>query len=251
MKYSVCADSFFQGKDFIEGVKTLHALGVRDIEFWSAENKDINALSALTETLGMNVVAFSTRTVSLTDPSQHGAYLEGLTASIETAKKLHCTKLITIVGDDTGAPRSVQHSAIVAGIKACVPLLERAGITLLVEPLNLTVDHIGYYLGASAEAFQIIDEVNSPRVKVLFDIYHQQINEGNILRNALPNLEKIGHFHAAGSCGRHELYRGELNYDYVLEKIRESGYNEYIGLEYFPTDPIEKGLSRYFRADVK
>ena len=119
-------------------------------------------------------------------------------------------------------------------------MLEESGVTLVVEPLNIYVDHIGYYLSSSKEAFAIIEEVGSPYVKVLFDIYHQQINEGDILRHMLPNLEKIGHIHCAGSNGRHELDNGELNYPYLFKKLAEAGYDRYVGLEYFPErDPAD------------
>lgn len=113
---------------------------------------------------------------------------------------------------------------------------------LLVEPLNTRIDHVGYYLDSSEEAFTIIDEVGSAYVKVLFDIYHQQIMEGDIIRRITGNIQKIGHFHVAGSMGRHELNDGELNYDAIFRAIVDKGFNGYIGLEYFPLEKPEKGL---------
>ena len=123
-----------------------------------------------------------------------------------------------------------------------MPLLEREGITLLVEPLNTLVNHPGYFLASSEEAFDIVKQVGSQYVKVLFDIYHQQITEGHLIANIRENITWIGHFHAAGNPGRHELSNGELNYEQIFKAIDETGFTGYIGLEYFPLEEPSIGL---------
>ena len=80
-------------------------------------------------------------------------------------------------------------------------MLEESGITAVMEPLNVLVDHAGYYLVTTAEGIEIVTDVGSPNVKLLFDIYHQQISEGNVLRNLILNLERIGHVHIADNPG--------------------------------------------------
>ena len=118
-------------------------------------------------------------------------------------------------------------------------MLESEGIILVIEPLNLTIDHKGYYLSKSSEAFDIVSEVGSPNVKVLYDIYHQQVTEGNIINTIRENIDLIGHFHAAGLPGRQELNRGELYYPAVFDAIDHAGYQGYVGLEYMPAgDPL-------------
>ena len=118
-------------------------------------------------------------------------------------------------------------------------MLEAAGVTLVIEPLNELVNHAGYYLVRSDEAFEIIDEVGSDHVKVVFDIYHQQISEGHLIHNITTNIDKIAHFHAAGNPGRHELSHGEINYPKIFDAIRQTNYAGYIGLEYWPLlDPV-------------
>ena len=118
-------------------------------------------------------------------------------------------------------------------------MLEEAGITLVIEPLNELIDHPGYYLVRSDEAFQIIDKINSPRVKVVYDIYHQQISEGQLIANLTANIDKIGHFHAAGNPGRNELTSSELHYPSIFEAIAKKDYQGYVGLEYWPlNDPV-------------
>lgn len=248
MKHTVCIDAVYYGRDFLESVREAAALGAKDIEFWSWWDKDIDALCALQEELKFRVVTFCTPFVSLVAPAQREEYLDALARTLEVAQRLHCKKIISQVGADTGRPREEQHASLLAGLKAGASMLEQYGVTLLVEPLNLRVDHPGYYLSASEEAFALIEEVGSEKVKVLFDIYHQQINEGDILRRAIPNLSKIGHFHAAGSFGRHELDNGELNYPFVFAKLDEAGYQEYTGLEYFPLKTPEQGIRAFIHS---
>ena len=142
-------------------------------------------------------------------------------------------------GIRSGIPRDQQHQCLVDGLKAAAPMLETAGITLVIEPLNELVDHAGYFLIRADEAFQIIDEVASPNVKVVFDIYHQQISEGHVINNITANIDKIAHFHAAGNPGRHELTIGELHYPSIFEAIQQTSYDGYVGLEYWPkNDPL-------------
>ena len=89
----------------------------------------------------------------------------------------------------------------------------------------------------------IIAAVNSPQVKLLFDIYHQQISEGHLIHNITSNIDRIGHFHAAGNPGRHELTVGEIDYRKVFDAIRGTDYDGFVGLEYWPLQDPVKGLS--------
>ena len=115
-------------------------------------------------------------------------------------------------------------------------------MVLLLEPLNVLVDHKGYFLYRSDEAFEILREVNSPDIKLLFDIYHQQITEGNLIRNIVANIDLIGHFHVAGNPGRNEPYIGEINYVEVFKAADEAGYTGYAGLEFWAKGDIEESL---------
>jgi len=116
---------------------------------------------------------------------------------------------------------------------------EDAGVTLGVEPLNTIVDHPGYYLTSSAEGFEIVDAVDSPAVKLLFDVYHQQTSEGNVTRNLTNNVEQVGYVHVADVPGRHEPTTGKLDYENVLGALDEAGYDGYVGCEFTPRgDPL-------------
>ena len=129
-----------------------------------------------------------------------------------------------------------------AGLQDAARLLEGTDIVLAIEPLNEQVDHPGYYLVRSDEAFAIIDDVNSPNIQVTFDLYHQQLSEGNLTATLTDQIDKIAHFHAAGCPGRNELDRGELAYPWLFSAIEGAGYQGFVGLEYWPQRPAEEGL---------
>ena len=244
-KPSVCIDSVFDGKTFDEACKSVKESGISAIEFWGWWDKDLNVLAEAQLENNLRISACCTKFVSLVDANLRSLYLEGLKESITIAKKLNTGILISQVGDFLmDIPREVQYKSLVDGLKEAAPLVEESGITLVIEPLNELIDHKGYFLVKSDEAFKIIDEVNSPNIKVIFDIYHQQISEGQLIKNIVSNIDKIGHFHAAGNPGRNELQIGEINYPEVFNAIRKTDFSGYVGLEYWPLDKTpEKPLA--------
>lgn len=240
---SVCIDAVLGGLSPEDAMKVVVEAGMNAIEFWGWWDKDLDAIDAARKQCGLNISACCTRFISLVDPATRADYLAGLKESIAAARRLECPTLISQVGDfRLGVPRHQQHDCLVAGLKAAAPMLEDAGVTLVIEPLNELVDHAGYYLVRSKEAFEIIDEVDSPRVKVVYDIYHQQISEGQLIANITANIDKINHFHAAGNPGRHELTIGELHYPSIFAAIGETDYDGYVGLEYWPANDPLTGL---------
>ena len=238
---SVCIDAVFEGKSFDEACAATKQAGIPAIEFWGWWDKDLDELQAAQKANGLAISACCTRFISLVNPSVREDYLEGLRESIEAAKQLGTTMLISQVGEfRQGVSRDDQEEALIAGLKAAAPMLEEAGITLVIEPLNELVNHPGYFLIRSDAAFDIIEEVDSPNVNVVFDIYHQQISEGNLIQNIVENIDKIGHFHAAGNPGRNELQFGEINYPQVFAAIQQTDFEGFVGLEYWPLeeDPV-------------
>jgi hydroxypyruvate isomerase len=257
MNFSICIDSVFsyidktltleQVKDSGAALEAVKAAGFSNFEFWTWKNRNMDALAQKAKDLGLNCVCFCTKFFNLTDPGQRETFLEGLKESLVQAKKANALSLITQSGNDTGAVRPFQHRSMVAGLKAAAPLLEEAGITLLLEPLNGKVNHPGIYLESSDEGFEIIREVGSPNVKILFDIYHQQITEGDIIRRMTSNIDLIGHIHCAGNPGRHELDSGELDYGQIFKALESAAYKGYAGIEYFPAESPTEGLSRLLK----
>jgi hydroxypyruvate isomerase len=225
----------FNDSDYVSRLKKVREAGMDAYEFWAWWGKDLEALDAANKELGLTIATFCTKFVTLIDPDMRQEYISGLKESIAAAKRVGVKQLISQTGNERiGVPREHQHRSLVEGLKACAPILEGEGITLLVEPLNLLVNHKGYYLATSDESFAVIDEVGSANVKILFDIYHQQITEGNLIRNITNNIDKIGHFHVADNPGRNEPGTGEINYPNVFKAIEAAGYKGFVGLEYSP-----------------
>lgn len=247
MKISVCLDAVYRDRDIVSAMQEVRAMGIDTIEFWDWWKKDLDELENVLAETGLKISTFCTKFESLVDAKSHPMYLAGLKETIEVAKRFGVNRIISQVGNATDASRDEQYRNIINGLKLCLPYLESAGITLMLEPLNILVNHKGYYLSRSEEAFKIVEEIDSPWVKIIFDIYHQQITEGNLINNITKNIDKIAHFHAAGNPGRHELDKGEINYPEIFRCIDDLEYSGYMGLEYFPTDAPSVGLKKYMK----
>jgi hydroxypyruvate isomerase len=153
---------------------------------------------------------------------------------------------VTLTGNELGGlPRTEQMANAVAALRKAAPRLEKEGITAIVEVLNTYVDHAGYFLYYVRDGAELIDRVGSPNVKILFDIYHVQIMEGNLIQNIRNNIDRIGHFHIGDVPGRHEPGTGEINYRNVFKAIYELGdrFQGSAALEYNPLAPLEEDLA--------
>lgn len=248
MEFSVSIGAVFNKKEWSveQKITKVQELGFPAFEFWGWWNEDLEAIEQALNSTSLQLASMCTKFISLVDPKQRESYITGLQESIAVAKRLNCKYLISQTGDFIpGVPREEQEQSLIEGLRVSVPYLEQAGITLVVEPLNTRVDHPGYFLEHSEEAFRVIKQVNSPNVKVLFDIYHQQITEGNLIPNMMNNLDDIGYFHIADHPGRHEIGTGEIHYDNVLQAIKQTGYDGYVGLEYFPKIDAVQSLQHF------
>ncbi len=231
-------------EDVCNAIRIVASLGYDAIELYDWRDLDAAMIRPVLEETGVELLSLLVMETRLTTPECRDLWLTALRETCEVAGKLGVKKLITQVGDDTGAPRAAQHAAIVETLSAAKPILEHYGITVMPEPLNVKVDHPGYYLTTAAEAFDIVREVDSPFVKIVYDIYHQQVTEGDIIRTVTANLDGIAHLHAAGHPGRHDLWEGELNYRYIFDAIDRAGYTGACGLEYSSLiNPVE-GLKK-------
>ena len=242
MRLCVPIPCFFKDGDFAAAIRRVKALGYDAAETYNWKNLDFDAVRAACEETGVELLSMCTTEFRMTDPALRTAWLDGLKESCEAAKKLGVKRLITQVGPDTGAPRAQQHASIVAALRDARPILEDSGVTIMIEPLNTYVNHPGYYLWSSVEGFEIIREVDHPLVKVVYDIYHQQVMEGNIIPNVTNNLDCIAHLHSAGHPGRHELQYGESDYKVIFAAVDKAGYTGACGLEYSPLLEPEESL---------
>ncbi|HHV12161.1 MAG TPA: TIM barrel protein [Clostridiales bacterium] len=248
MDYSFCIDLLYleitpQGPIFantekiIEGMYLAKDTGFQAVEFWDWENKDMELIIAKKEELGLKMSSICTKDRgTLADKGTHQMAMEGLRQTIPVAKRLGCDKIIVTAQNVPGIDREESYSNIVEGLKKLVPLAEKDEITLILEPIY------GSFFVNSAEAFAMLNEVSSPNLKLLYDFYHFQLMEGNLIQTIKKNLDKIGHIHIASAPDRTEITDGELNYTYLLREIKNSGYNNYIALEYRPTTDKAESL---------
>jgi hydroxypyruvate isomerase len=227
----------FRDLPFTDRIAATRAAGLDTVEFWGWRNKDLDAIRQACADCSVRVATFGLDTAGpLTAGAEASALRRSVAESLEAAGSLGVRTLLCTTGNEQpGVPREEQRKAVVSGLRAAAPLLEEAGVTAVLEPLNVLVDHAGHYLVTTAEALGILDEVGSPNVKLLFDIYHQQISEGNVIRNLTENISRVGHVHAADNPGRHEPGTGELNYSVIFRRLDETGYPGYVGLEYRPS----------------
>lgn len=249
MFWSVCASAVFSNYPLTEALSLIRSAGVEVYEIWGWWGEDIGALAEAQQKNGLRLSAMCTRMVPLNDPARREEYISGLKESIAAAKRLGCRTLITQVGQAIdGVSREEQHRAVVEGLRACAPILESEGMTLVFEPLNDIKDHIGYYLTRSDEAFEIARETGSEHVKVLYDVYHQQVSEGNLISAIRANAQWIGHVHIAGVPERNEPLEGEVNYTAVISALKAAGYHGAVGIEYFPTKDAVEGIRETMEA---
>lgn len=250
MKLSICIDMLFFGQDFIPAMEKVKATGFDHYEMWSlgdhplgigAKNKDIEAIAKEADRLDMTCAACLGPFSDLTNSARHADFLHDFKSDLARARKINCPTIIISLGGaiEPTDPNGTTEAATKVLHEAAM-MAQSEGITIALEPLNNRVDHKNSVLAYALDGFAIVDEINSPAMKLLYDIYHQQIMDGNVTETIVSNLDNIIHLHAAGVPGRHELVPGELDYRFVLQKVAQAGYEHYAGLEYEPIkDPIE------------
>lgn len=170
------------------------------------------------------------------DPEQHPRFYDAVKQGIAQAKAIGSKRVLALSGRAReGISKEAQMDALVKAGKMVAPLLEDAGITLVWELLNVLVNHPGYFLVYSADGAELVRRTAHPNIKMLYDIYHQQISEGNLINNIKAHIKEIGHFHFADNPGRHEPGTGEINYKNVFKAIYQAGYRDIVACEFSKT----------------
>ena len=214
------------------------AIGYRAIEFFTPGDE----LPAIAEAAGAHGLALASMSghASLTDglnnPANHDRIVAELRAQIDVAARYGVRGLICFSGNRLPGQSDLEGMiACAQGLRRIAPYAEEKGINLNMELLNSKVNHPGYLCDRSDWGAAMCEMVNSPRVKLLFDIYHMQIMEGDCIRNIRKCLPHIGHFHTAGNPGRQDLDdTQEMNYRGIARAIADAGYDLYVGHEFTP-----------------
>lgn len=175
-------------------------------------------------------------------PDRVDEFRAGVDKAIRYATALGCTQVNCIAGiAPAGVPTSVLEDLFVENLAYAADRLERAGIRLLVEPIN-TRDMPGYFLTTSGQALAIMDRVGSRNLYLQYDVYHMQVMEGDLARTIEANLARIAHIQIADNPGRHEPGTGEINYPFLFGHLDSIGYRGFVGAEYRPAKTTEAGL---------
>ena len=215
---------------------------------WHSPEGDLDELRSKADALGLGLSCIlgcgRIAPGHMMDPAQHDAVVEEFRQRVKVAKQLGTKRLIGLTGNErSDISREEQTDLVIRCVKRLAPIAEENDVILIMEALNPLVDHKGFFLTRTDQTMAILDAVNSPNVKMLFDIYHQQITEGNVTRNLTANFERIGHFHVADNPGRKEPGTGELNYANIFKAIEKTGYDGYVALECGKSGTLDDALN--------
>jgi hydroxypyruvate isomerase len=262
MAIGVCIEPFFSDLPYRDRIRKAKELGFSTYEFWFHnkrfdgsnlidENKDFDEIAELNQKYGLTTSDFVLNhpdggvVGALIDAADRNLILDSLEEMLGLARKIGCKAFISGSGNKRpGLSRQRAIENMIETLREAAQICAKDGVTLILEPFNSKVDHPEYFLDDPDTCVEVLEAVNHPNAKMLYDIYHMQIMAGNILDFVRKNVKHIGHFHVAGVPGRHEPDACELNYPYIVQEIEKMGYRGHFGLEYWPTVAPEVSLQR-------
>jgi hydroxypyruvate isomerase len=205
---------------------------------------DFTSANAARKRLGIRFDATAGLHNGIANPATRDAFLAELKAALKPMERLGCPAMIVLSGNvDTGLSREAQHASCIEGLKRAAALVE--GKQIDEQPVRLLLECIDpeenphYFLQSAAEAIEIVRAVNHPQVQFLYDLFHEQIAEGNLIEKLEKHIDIIGLIHVADVPGRHQPGTGEINYSNIYRKLVELKYNRMVAMEFLPTgDPV-------------
>lgn len=224
--------------------------GLQSVEFvgehvkWS--DADIARIKKTARSFGLGIDTISAvpnwsrEPVSMLDPAQRPALLRQVSEALVFAEKLEIPYLLLMSGNTIpGKSYAEQWASLAEGAKRAGELAAKAGKTLIAEPLNNKVDHKGFFLATCVDGLKLVKEVDNPHVRLLFDVYHEQVQVGNVIRTIQEAAPYTCVFHVADNPGRHEPGTGEMHWPNIYKAIAKTGYDKYITMEYVPlSEPV-------------
>ena len=246
---SVMLWTVFTGLPFEERLAKCAEAGYTNIELVGEYNKwapgDFEKANAARKKLGIRFDTTAGMKHGLADPSSRDALMDELKAALVPMETLACPDMIIMSGNVVpGMTREVQHQSCIDGLKRAASLVEGKQIdgkpvTLLLECID-PEENPHYFLQSAAEGMEVVRAVNHPQVKFLYDLFHEQIAEGNLIEKLEKNIDLIGLLHIADVPGRHEPGTGEINYANIYRKLGQLNYRGMVAMEFKPTgDPVE------------
>lgn len=247
MNLSPCIEWLFADRHegLPDRIRAAKVAGFELAEFHLWRDKDMAGVAeALAET-GVRLTGFCVDPRrSIVDPEQHGEFLDAVRDTLEAAKNVGSPPLIVASGflRDGVSPEEHRVEAVKA-LRQAARLAEEAGVTLVLEPLNTKVEHPGMYLDSTTLALDIVEEVGSPRLKIIYDVYHSMVMGEDLKQVLSGRLHLVEHIQVADMPGRNEPGTGTIDWAKAIADLRELGYEGALGLEYRPTMPSEESLA--------
>jgi len=259
---TACIETLFTGVPFEQRFELAKKAGFDYVEFWGWEDKNISRVANLLKENDLKLASFSgDKDYSLIDDKHFTAYLDYAKKSVMTAKRLGCRYLVIHSnalgeGGEVVNPYSLTDYYVLYGnMLKCLTEIKKIGeehdVVFVLEALNTKYDHAGNFLKYTRDSAGLIRILNSRNVKILYDVYHMQIMEGDIANTIREYKNEIGYVHFADAPLRSEPWTGEINYGYFLSMLREIGYQGFIGYELFPTKSAEQAVRAIFNDKVR
>ena len=231
------------GNDLVDQLQFMHDHGFRSLEDNGMKNrttKEQRQIAKKMSQLGMTMGVFVAHNIYWQEPNlttgnkeRQDEFVQNVKDSIEVAKRVNATWMTVVPGYvDLGLEMAYQTANVVEALRRACEILEPHGLIIVLEPLNWWANHAGQFLTKIPQAFEICRAVNSPSCKILFDIYHQQITEGNLIPNMDNAWSEIAYFQIGDNPGRKEPTTGEINYLSVFKHIYDKGYKGIMGMEH-------------------
>ncbi len=255
-RFAVNIEMWWRKLPFMERFAQAADFGYPAVEFWPHKGKDreVEEIGRLKKRLGIEIAQFTAWgfTPGLNDPKNHADFVKAVEDGCEVAKRLDCKLMTVVAGDDIpGMSQPQMHENIITGLKKVAPIAEKHQVMLILEPMNIRVDHKGHCLYGSRDALRICSEVNSPAVKINWDLYHMQISEGDLCGHLKEGFAAghIGYLQLADHPGRNEPGTGEIHNNRVLKQAHDLGYRGFVGLECVPKGEELAAAKAVARAD--
>jgi hydroxypyruvate isomerase len=245
---SVMLWTVFNGLPFEERLAKVAEAGYSNIElvgeYRDWKEADFPSANAARKKLGIQFDATAGLKHGVADPSERDAFLDVLRQGLGPMETLECPAMIVLSGNVVpGLSREAQHKSCVESLKRAAAMVE--GRTIAGQPVRLLLECIDpeenpkYFLTSAAEGIDVVREVNHPQVQFLYDLFHEQIAEGNLIEKLDKHIDVIGLIHVADVPGRHEPGTGEINYANIYRKLAELKYRHMVAMEFRPTgDPV-------------
>ncbi|MBO5059522.1 MAG: TIM barrel protein [Clostridia bacterium] len=239
-KISCCIDMMYSYCDFYDRFGEVKKSGINTVEFWKWTNKDIGSIRNLLDSENMSVSVFNIDSANenlsydlsrgILNAGRCDDFLKALSESIPVYKKLKASAMIVLIGENA----KYSEENVLKCLMAAKPIVEKEDVTLIIEPLN-DIDRKNYSMPYAKPIFELLKKVGSTNIKMLYDIYHQNMMGDFNLDEVLKNIDLIGHFHVADAPGRHEPGTGNVDYVSIIREINKTDYAGFIGLEYRST----------------